>query len=305
MPEKPSWSRQLGLPAISGSIAVCFSHPLELTKARLQLDNELAQRGTPRAYSGWTDCVVKNWRKAGIRGLQRGLTLGVTREFFFNGIRIGGVEPMVDLVQSASGNSGKAPLPREKLAGGLLAGALGGLLINPLDVCKTRAQIAGGETGFQHASAQHGAIGSLVALIREEGFRGLFRGIGVNTLRGFLGPGSQITSYSMLKEQAARHGGKWFEPDSVRTHIACSLASAAVSIACVNPVDVIRTRVYNQPFGPDGVGLRYSSALDATVKLLSTEGPLAFYKGAGVHYARLGPHMVLVFVILEKLKKYT
>jgi peptide methionine sulfoxide reductase MsrB len=38
-----TWAKQIGLPAVSGAMAVCFSHPLELTKIRLQLDNELAQ----------------------------------------------------------------------------------------------------------------------------------------------------------------------------------------------------------------------------------------------------------------------
>ena len=31
-PQPPPLYKQLGLPAVAGSIAVCFSHPLELTK---------------------------------------------------------------------------------------------------------------------------------------------------------------------------------------------------------------------------------------------------------------------------------
>ena len=41
---------------------------------------------------------------------------------------------------------------------------------------------------------------------------------------------------------------------------------------------------------------------DAAAQLVTLEGPLAFYKGALTHYLRLGPHMVLVFGILEQLK---
>ena len=37
--------QQMGMPALAGGIAVCFSHPLELTKVRLQLDNERGLRG--------------------------------------------------------------------------------------------------------------------------------------------------------------------------------------------------------------------------------------------------------------------
>ena len=35
----PTLAEQLGAPAAAGGIAVCFSHPLELTKVRLQLDH--------------------------------------------------------------------------------------------------------------------------------------------------------------------------------------------------------------------------------------------------------------------------
>ena len=53
MPEAaPSLLQQMGLPALAGGIAVCFSHPLELTKVRLQLDNERGLRGEPRMYRG-------------------------------------------------------------------------------------------------------------------------------------------------------------------------------------------------------------------------------------------------------------
>jgi solute carrier family 25 protein 34/35 len=319
---KPSLARQLLLPAVSGSLAVCLSHPLELTKARLQVDLELARRGTvagaaggARAYEGWADCVAKNWRANGLRGLQAGLLLGVTREFFFNGVRLGCFEPLVDAVQGANGTAGQPPKPHERLAGGLTAGALGGLLINPIDVLKTRAQIAGAEAGYSHAAAGAAGVGggaaAAAALWREEGPRGLLRGVGVNTLRGLLGPGSQVTSYALLKERvaaaaAARWGGvgggsgsgssggkhwvaEWFGEGAVATHVVCSLASAAVSVACVNPVDVVRTRVFNQPVGPDGVGLRYSGGVDAALQLVRAEGPLAFYKGAGAHYAVSAP----------------
>ena len=53
MPENVGLLESMGLPALAGGMAVCLSHPLELTKVRLQLDNELASRGTVRKYKGW------------------------------------------------------------------------------------------------------------------------------------------------------------------------------------------------------------------------------------------------------------
>jgi hypothetical protein len=37
--------------------------------------------------------------------------------------------------------------------------------------------------------------------------------------------------------------------------------------------------------------------------IASGEGVGSFYKGALTHFLRLGPHMVLVFAILEQMKK--
>ena len=221
----------------------------------------------------------KNWRRGGVRGLQGGLTLGVAREFFFNGIRIGSFEPLVRGVHVAvGGDEGAPPSGAERLTGGLAAGALGGFLINPIDVAKTRAQALGGETGHQHAASERGAAGALRALVADEGWRGLLRGIGTNTFRGLLGPGSQIVAYTALKDRAVEALGPWAAA-AVGVHVACSLASAAVSVALVNPVDVLRTRLFNQPFGPSGDGLWYRSGWDAGRKVVAKEGPLALYKG--------------------------
>ena len=112
-------------------------------------------------------------------------------------------------------------------------------------------------------------------------------------MRGMLGPGSQIYAYGEIKTWAVSQGAS---PSSSATHVACAVASAAVSVACVNPLDVTRTRLYNAPPG------RYAGGVDAAMALVQTEGPLAFYKGSLTHFLRLGPHMVLVFGILEQMK---
>ena len=114
--------------------------------------------------------------------------------------------------------------------------------------------------------------------------------------RGVLGPGSQLFAYNELKREMVERGAA---ATAFSTHVVCALFSAAVSISCVNPVDVVRTRLYNAPEG------WYASGTDAALQLVRAEGVLAFYKGALAGYLRLGPHMVLVFGILERLKQWT
>ena len=54
--EQVTLLEHVGLPALAGGLAVILSHPMELTKTRIQLDNERSQsRNIPRRYAGVTD----------------------------------------------------------------------------------------------------------------------------------------------------------------------------------------------------------------------------------------------------------
>ena len=171
-------------------------------------------------------------------GLQRGLSLGITREVCFNAVRIGLLEPMLEAIHATASAAGlvdaaSTPGPSERLAAGLSCGALGGCCVNPIEVLKTRFQAFGGLTGFQHSYP--GPISALVDLARTEGFSGCMRGVGTSTLRGILGPGSQVFAYGEFKSSMTQRGA---DGNATSTHIAAALGSAAVSVAAVNPVDV-------------------------------------------------------------------
>ena len=165
-----SLKEQIALPGIAGGMAVCFTHPLELTKTRLQLDNERAARGTPRQYTGWLNCVKQNYTADGIRGLQRGLGLGIVREICFNSVRIGLFEPVLGGIHSSLlhfKGGDEPPTGVERMAAGMACGALGGCCVNPIEVLKVRMQAQGGMTGFQHGYSSAGA--AMVDLVRTEG----------------------------------------------------------------------------------------------------------------------------------------
>jgi len=231
------------------------------------------------------------------------------REVFFNAVRIGLFDPILlgvhagtNLlrsgqveVQDGSLRASPAPSAQERTAAGLICGGLGGCVVNPVEVLKTRMQAQGGSTGYQHGYTS--VSSALAELVRKEGLAGCVQGMSTSILRGLLGPGSQLVAYNEMKAAAAARG---VDTAAVSTHIGCALGSAAVSTLCVSPVDVVRTRLYNQPVGSQW----YASGVDAALQLARTEGPFAFYKGALSHYLRLGPHMVLVFGFLEQLKSF-
>ena len=62
----------------------------------------------------------------------------------------------------------------------------------------------------------------------------------------------------------------------------------------MNPIDVVRTRYYNQEY-VNGKGTLYTSGIDACQKIVKKEGVQAFYKGFIPHFLRIGPHFCCLF----------
>ncbi|KAK7254796.1 mitochondrial oxoglutarate transporter [Aureococcus anophagefferens] len=158
--------KQFGLPAVAGSLAVCVSHPLELTKS---------------------------WRAGGVGNLWSGLRFGVAREFAFNCARIGSFEPALAVVG-------------HPMAAGFLCGSLGGCVANPVEVLKVRFQALGGATGHQHAAFSNaGFWASLRRLVADEGWRASPRASACRRSAA-LGPGTQLPAYYELKRRCAAAG---------------------------------------------------------------------------------------------------
>ena len=55
--------------------------------------------------------------------------------------------------------------------------------------------------------------------------------------------------------------------------------------------------------GVDGGHRRYQNAIHCYSKMLRREGPLAFYRGAGVNVVRAAPSSAVQFCVFEGLKK--
>lgn len=59
-----------------------------------------------------------------------------------------------------------------------------------------------------------------------------------------------------------------------------------------------RIRLYNRSSMSSS-----QSTLQSCRHILTTEGPMAFYKGFSTHFMRIGPHFTLTFVFLGMLKR--
>ena len=113
-----------GLGALACCAACVFTNPLEVVKTRLQLQGELRARGSYQIhYRGVLQALWVVGRTDGLRGLQKGLSVGLIYQGVMNGVRLGSYSYCEALgVTSFHGGS---------LLSGAAAGALGAFIASP------------------------------------------------------------------------------------------------------------------------------------------------------------------------------
>ena len=214
---------------------------------------------------------------------------GVHRQCLFGGLRIGLYDPVKEFYVGKD-HVGEVPL-HLKIAAGLTTGAVGIAIANPTDFVKVRLQ-AQGRPGVP-IKYTNGALAAYGQIVREEGVLALWGGVGANMTRNAVINAAELASYDQIKEILI---GSGLFQDDVKCHIASGLGAGFVACCVGSPVDVVKSRVMGDTQG------MYKGTLDCFMKTLSTDGPMAFYKGFGPNFARLGSWNVARFLTLEQIK---
>eukprot|EP00742_Colponemidia_sp_Colp-10_P010926 GILJ01012062.1.p1 GENE.GILJ01012062.1~~GILJ01012062.1.p1 ORF type:complete len:552 (+),score=71.10 GILJ01012062.1:45-1658(+) len=281
---------------ISPVMAVLFTNPFDTAKVRLQLQNSTFG---PTVYRNSIDCLIKIARNEGIRGLQKGLVPAAWREGSKNVFRIGMFEPILNTLHNRELDG--APPMWKRIVAAATSGGLGAVACNPFELIKTRLQAESkGNKAVAYEHSYSGTWSAFRSILKHEGVSGLYRGSSMSVVRAIVGSGANLPTYSVMREYVLTNR---LLADNSFTDIVCSMISSAMTAFVMNPVDVLRTRVYNQPVDANGNGLLYKSGLDCLRKVLSTEGFSALYKGFVSSYMRLGPHFTLTFVFLEQMRR--
>lgn len=209
--------------------------------------------------------------------------------------------------------SNRHPPLWKRIAAGACSGVVSAYVANPLDLIKTRLQAhgrgillkqtAGAAAQPQMSTSFRSGWHSVVHSGRAVGLspvQALWRGSHVNAVRSAFATGSNMPAYTLAKEHLLRRG---FQDDPL-LHMVCGFTSGIATCVANNPIDVLRSRLYNQPLNADGSGALYRGMLHAAGRILSAEGPLAFYKGFVAHCMRAAPHYILAFTFMEEIKRW-
>ncbi|KAI1454499.1 mitochondrial carrier [Annulohypoxylon moriforme] len=211
---------------------------------------------------------------------------------------------------------------------GAVGGFTSGIVTCPLDVIKTKLQAQGGFTAINkgryvgHHKVYSGLVGTARVIWKEEGLRGMYRGLGPIIL-GYLPTWAVwFTVYNKSKVFMAE---KKLQKNQFFINFWSSIVAGASSTIVTNPIWVIKTRLMSQSatgynrqmsmFPRSGntptsrptidSPWHYRSTLDAARKMYSSEGILSFY--SGLTPALLGlTHVAVQFPAYEFLRmKFT
>ncbi len=156
--------------------------------------------------------------------------------------------------------------------------------------------------GHQHTYLNQGILKSFHFIYKEEGLKGLYRGVDASMVRTGVGSAVQLSCYDVFKSKIQ----PWFsQENALQVHFLASLLTSFFVCIAMNTFDVASTRMYNQKSLESNkkAGALYKNGLDCIHKTIKAEGLSALYKGFTAHYLRIGPHTILTFLFLEQGRK--
>ncbi|ORX91498.1 mitochondrial carrier [Basidiobolus meristosporus CBS 931.73] len=271
-----------------GGVATCFAtlctHPFDVVKVQLQTNEAKLRRSDPGAFKTMSNLVKRN----GWLCLYDGLSGSVFRQATYSTTRFA----LYDIIKGQlADKDGRLSILNASLAS-IVSGVVGGIVGNPADVVMIRMANDRKLPLAEQRQYRH-VFDGFTRIIKDEGVRCLFRGINPNMVRAIAVTSSQLASYDQIKEILIFHVG-W--SDDFRTHLTCSLLAGLVATTVCSPVDVIKTRVMNSS--------RRMGAIGTLTSMLKNEGIRGFFKGWLPSYMRLGPHTLVTFLTLERLRQW-
>ncbi|KAM9078865.1 putative mitochondrial transporter UCP3 isoform X2 [Balaenoptera ricei] len=278
---------------LGAGTAACFADlltfPLDTAKVRLQIQGE-NQAARSAQYRGVLGTILTMVRTEGPRSPYKGLVAGLQRQMSFASVRIG-LYDSVKQFYTPKGSDHSSITTR--ILAGCTTGAMAVTCAQPTDVVKIRFQ-ASVQAGPGSNRKYSGTMDAYRTIAREEGVRGLWKGTLPNITRNAIINCAEMVTYDVIKEKLLDYH---LLTDNFPCHFISAFGAGFCATVVASPVDVVKTRYMNSPPG------HYRSPFDCMLKMVTQEGPTAFYKGFTPSFLRLGAWNVVMFVTYEQLKR--
>ncbi|CAK9002488.1 unnamed protein product [Durusdinium trenchii] len=258
---------RMALVAASAATAEAVTFPIDFGKTRMQLH---AGRQT---FSGALASAV---RKEGIGGVYAGIQPAIVRHLVYSSLRISLYEDLRKRLTRHFSNSASSALA------GLLGGGIAQAVASPADRLKVM---------LVHEGGRDGMVSLLQRILREEGVKGLYRGVVVNVQRAALVNLGELSTYDQAKKLILKRSGL---DDGLAVHTLSAFCSGFVASICATPADVVKSRVMaGQAHG----------VVACVRKIVGEEGLWALWKGFFPNWGRLGPWQLAFWITYEHTRQ--
>ncbi|XP_035288306.1 solute carrier family 25 member 45 [Anguilla anguilla] len=274
---------------ISGAAGLVVGHPMDTVKVRLQ---------TQTRYKGIFDCVARIYAHEGITGFFKGMSFPVLSIAFSNSVVFGSYSNALDyLTQSQYAQCSKenSATAAAVFTAGCFSGLAQVLVLAPIDLVKVRLQNQMNGRWGVGADKYRGPVHCVAVILKENGPRGLFRGMGALALRDVPCYGLYFLPYELICK-ALTESGK--EPGTFAVLTAGGTAGV-VTWACATPMDVVKARLQMSGAG----GPVYRGVLHCISVSLRQEGVRVFFKGLLLNSLRAFPVNAITFLCYESLTR--
>lgn len=167
--------------------------------------------------------------------------------------------------------------------GGFGTGALQSLMLTPVELVKIRLQLQRRNVpDNKNQISYKGPTDVARSIFRQEGWRGIYRGLTITVLRDAPAHGLYFWTYEYVREQlhpGCRKNGQ----ESFRTMLIAGGLAGVASWICCYPLDVIKTRFQAQS---QSTPSRYTGIVDCFRRSVKQEGYNVLWRGLGTAVAR-------------------
>lgn len=195
-----------------------------------------------------------------------------------------------DRIKKVICKNAKKPTKVERFIGGGIAGALAHSLVYPLELVKTRLNIA-------PAGYYKGIMHCFYKIVKKEGVLQLYKGMGASLLGIIPYAAVDLAIYSNLKDFYME---KYESLPSVWILLSCGAFSSIWGQTISYPLTLIRTKLQSQ--GIQQENKEFDGIRDCVKKIYKAEGVTGFYKGFTPNLLKSVPAVAISYTIFENCK---
>ncbi|EDW12156.1 mitochondrial uncoupling protein 4C [Drosophila mojavensis] len=279
---------------------VCF--PLDLMKTRMHIQGEKANKSYANMkHAGTFRTALNIIRNEGLFHLYGGLSAMFFRHSMFTGMKMYFYDTLRDalIIKDRDGKP-KLTFFRSAFAG-MFSGGLANFISSPADLVKVQMQMESSRRSLGEEPRVKNVVQALRYFYTTGGIRGLWKGTVPNALRASLVTLGDISVYDLSKRKMMVLLDM---PDDRRIQFMGAMIAGFACAVLSTPMDVVKSRIMNQPVAPSGKGVHYSGTIDCFKKLVQKEGAFAMYKGFFPYWMRIGPWTLIFWTTFEQIRRW-